>query len=90
VKSIIASPVATGMACLTEEERELGVALVEMGAGITNVSLFAAGMLVGLTSIPMGAADITDDIASAFGPSRPGRADQVLPRFGAGLAARQP
>ena len=70
VKSIIAAPVATGLACLSEEERELGVALVELGAGITNVSLFAGGMLVGLASIPMGAADITDDIASAFGTRR--------------------
>ncbi|GGB18131.1 cell division protein FtsA [Sphingomonas metalli] len=70
VKSIIAAPVATGLACLSEEERELGVALVEMGAGITNVSLFAGGMLVGLCSLPMGAADITDDIASAFGTRR--------------------
>jgi cell division protein FtsA len=70
VKSIIASPVATGLACLSDEERELGVALVEMGAGITNVSLFAGGMLVGLASIPFGAADITDDIASSFGTRR--------------------
>ena len=70
VKSIIASPVATGLACLSDEERELGVALVELGAGITNVSLFAGGMLVGLHSIAMGAADITDDIASAFGTRR--------------------
>ena len=70
VKSIIAAPIATGMACLSEEERELGVALVELGAGITNVSLFMDGMLVGLKSIAMGAADITDDIASAFGVRR--------------------
>jgi cell division protein FtsA len=70
VKSIIASPVATGMACLSDEERELGVALVELGAGLTNVSLFAGGMLVGLASIPFGSADITDDIASAFGTRR--------------------
>jgi cell division protein FtsA len=70
VKSIIAAPVATGLACLSEEERELGVALVEMVAGITNVSLFAGGMLVGLHSLPMGANDITDDIASAFGTRR--------------------
>ena len=70
VKAIIASPVATGMACLSDEERELGVALVELGAGITNVSLFAGGMLVGLLSIPLGAQDITDDIASAFGTRR--------------------
>src|SRR3569623_415822 len=70
VKSIIAAPVATGLACLSAEERELGTALVEMGAGITNVSLFAGGMLVGLTTLQMGAADITDDIASTFGASR--------------------
>ena len=70
VKSIVASPIAAGLACLSDEERELGVALVELGAGVTNVSLFAGGMLVGLTSIPYGASDITDDIASAFGTRR--------------------
>jgi len=70
VKSIIASPIATGLACLSDEERDLGVALVEIGAGITNVSLFAGEMLVGLKSLPFGAADITDDIASAFGTTR--------------------
>ena len=70
VKSIVAAPVATGLACLSEEERELGVALVELGAGVTNVSVFAGGMLVGLQTIPWGAQDITDDIASAFGTRR--------------------
>ena len=70
VKSIVAAPIATGLACLSEEERELGVALVELGAGVTNVSLFAGGMLVGLAAIPYGGADITDDIASAFGTRR--------------------
>src|SRR5688500_3371355 len=62
VKAIVASPVAAALACLTEEERELGVALVELGAEVTNVSLHAGGMLVGLRSIPLGAKDITDDI----------------------------
>jgi len=70
VKSIVASPIATAMACLSEEERELGVALVELGAGVTNVSLFAGGLLVGLASLPIGSAEITDDIASAFGTRR--------------------
>ena len=70
VKRIIASPVAAALACLTQEERELGVALVEMGAEVTNVSLHAGGMLVGLRSIPLGAKDITDDIACAFGVQR--------------------
>jgi cell division protein FtsA len=70
VRSIVAAPVATGHSCLSDEERELGVALIELGAGITNVSLFIGGTLVGLHSIPLGAADITDDIASAFGTRR--------------------
>jgi cell division protein FtsA len=70
VSAIVASPVAAGRACLSEEERELGVALVELGAGVTNVSVFAGGMLVGLTSLAMGGIDITDDIASAFGTRR--------------------
>ena len=70
VRSIVASPIAAGTACLSAEERELGVALVEIGAEVTNVSLFAGGMLVGLTTLPYGAADITDDIASAFGLRR--------------------
>ncbi|MBO9714330.1 cell division protein FtsA [Sphingomonas sp.] len=70
VKSIIAAPVATGLACLTDEERELGVALVEVGAGVTNVSVFQGGVLTGLASIGQGSADITDDIASAFAAPR--------------------
>jgi cell division protein FtsA len=70
VKAIVASPVAAALACLTEDERDLGVALVELGAGVTNVSLHVGGMLVGLRSIPLGAKDITDDIASAFAVQR--------------------
>ena len=70
VHAIVASPVAAGKACLSEEERELGVALVELGAGVTNVSVFVGGMLVGLKSIAMGGMDITDDIAAAFGTRR--------------------
>ena len=70
VNAIIASPVAAGLACLSEEERDIGVALIELGAEVTNVSLHAGGMLVGLRSIPLGAKDITEDIACAFGIQR--------------------
>ncbi|MPT47551.1 MAG: cell division protein FtsA [Sphingobium sp.] len=84
VNGIIAAPMATGMACLTEEERELGVALVEMGAGVTNVSVYAGGMLLGMHSIPMGAADITDDVASAFGIRR-SQAERVKCFYGSAM-----
>ena len=70
VEAVVASPIAAGHACLSAEERELGVALVEFGAEVTNVSVYAAGMLLGLVTIPMGSADITDAVASAFGIRR--------------------
>ncbi len=70
VDGVVAAPLASGFACLTEEERDLGVALVEIGGDVTNVSVFAAGMLLGLRSIDMGSGHITDAIASGFGIRR--------------------
>ncbi|MBW8784070.1 MAG: cell division protein FtsA [Novosphingobium sp.] len=70
VEAVVGSPIAAGHSCLTPEERELGVALVEFGAEVTNVAVYAAGMLVGLTSIAMGSGDVTDAIASGFGIRR--------------------
>lgn len=70
VEAVVGSPIASGHACLSPEERELGVALVELGAEVTNVAVYAGGMLVGLAAIPTGSADITDAIASAFGIRR--------------------
>ena len=70
VEAVVASPIAAGYACLSPEERDLGVALVEFGAEVTNVAIYSGGMLVDMIPIPMGSADITDAIASAFGIRR--------------------
>ncbi len=70
VEAVVGSPIAAGYACLNPEERDLGVALVEFGAEVTNVSVYASGMLLGLVTIPMGSGDVTDAIASAFGIRR--------------------
>ncbi|MEL6530509.1 MAG: cell division protein FtsA [Pseudomonadota bacterium] len=70
VEAVVAAPLASGYACLSEEERELGVALVEIGSDVTNVSVFAGGMLLGLRAVPIGSGDITDAVASAFGIRR--------------------
>jgi cell division protein FtsA len=70
VEAVVGSPIASGHACLSAEERELGVALVEFGGEVTNVSVYAGGMLLGLVTIPLGSGDITDAIASAFGIRR--------------------
>ncbi len=86
VEAIVASPVAAGKACLSEEERELGVALVELGGGVTNVSVFAGGMLVGLKSLPIGGGDITDDIAAAFGTRR-AEAERIKCFYGSAMTS---
>ena len=70
VEAVVASPVAVGYACLSPEDRDLGVALIEIGAEVTNVGVYAGGMLVGLATIAAGSGDITDAVASAFGIRR--------------------
>lgn len=70
VDAVVASPLASAYACLSREERDLGVALVEIGAQVTNVSVHAGGMLLGLKSIPLGSNDITDAVASSLGIRR--------------------
>lgn len=86
VEGVVASPLATGLASLTEEERDLGVALVEFGGEVTNVSVYASGMLLGLAAIPRGSADITDAIASSFGIRRY-QAERLKCKHGSAIAS---
>lgn len=85
VEAVVASPLASAYACLSAEERELGVALIEIGAEVTNVSVHAAGMLLGLKSILLGSNDITDAIASSFGIRR-GQAERLKCVSGSAIA----
>ena len=87
VDGVVAAPLAAGHACLTLEERELGVALVEIGADVTNVAVFAGGMLLGLKALPTGSADITDAIASGFGIRR-SQAERLKCVAGSAIASR--
>lgn len=66
LRTLVAAPLAASLSTLDREERELGVALVEIGAGVTTVAVHSRGILVGVATIPMGASDITADIASTF------------------------
>ena len=86
VEAVVASPLATGFACLTAEERDLGVAMVELGGQVTNVAIYSGGMLVGLEAIPRGSADITDAIASALGIRR-FQAERLKCRYGSATAS---
>lgn len=85
VDAVVASPLASAYACLSAEERDLGVALVEVGAQVTNVSVHAGGMLLGLKSIPIGSTDITDAVASSLGIRR-GQAERLKCVSGSAIA----
>lgn len=87
VEAVVASPVAAGHACLSAEERDLGVALIEIGAGITNISVYAAGLLLEMVSVPLGSGDITDAIASTFGIRR-FQAERLKCVSGSAIASR--
>lgn len=85
LRTLVASPLAASLAVLEKEERDLGVALVEIGAGVTTVAVHKFGMLVGVATIPMGANDITADIAATFA-TRLSEAERLKALEGAAIA----
>ena len=56
-------PYASGLACLVEDETDLGVTCIDMGAGLTSIAVFAGGNMVHLDSVPIGGVHVTNDIA---------------------------
>lgn len=70
IREVVASMMAAGLSSLSNEQRDLGTALVDIGASLTNIGLFVGGKLVGIATLPAGGNDITDDIASEFGIRR--------------------
>jgi len=63
VKDIILEPIASAEAVLTPDERELGVALIDIGGGTTDVAIYSRGSVVYTGVVPMGGNHITNDIA---------------------------
>ena len=64
IMGYIVTPLAMGAQLLTQEERRLGVMLVDFGAETTTVAIYRDGSLVYLATIPMGSRNITRDITS--------------------------
>lgn len=63
VTRFVASPLASGLACLVEDEMDLGVTLIDMGGGTTTVSVFADGALQFTGVVPVGGQAVTNDLA---------------------------
>jgi cell division protein FtsA len=66
VEQLMLNPLASSQAVLTEDEKELGVALVDIGAGTTDVAIFAGGAIRHTAVIPIAGDLITSDIAMAL------------------------
>ncbi|TRW50565.1 cell division protein FtsA [Aliidiomarina halalkaliphila] len=66
VESLVFSALASSHAALTDDEKELGVALVDMGAGTIDISLFSGGVLRHTAVIPVAGNQVTNDIAKIF------------------------
>jgi cell division protein FtsA len=67
VRELVLEPLASALAVLTEDEKELGVALVEMGAGSTDLAIFHEGKIRHLGIVGFGANSVTSDIVHGLG-----------------------
>jgi len=66
VDQLMLNPMASSLSVLTDDERELGVALVDIGAGTTDVAIFTNGSIRHTAVIPIAGDLITSDIAMAL------------------------
>jgi cell division protein FtsA len=66
VDQLMLNPLASSLSVLTQDERELGVALVDIGAGTTDVAIFTGGAIRHTAVIPIAGDLITSDIAMAL------------------------
>ena len=81
VRELVLEPLASSLAVLTEDEKELGVALVEMGAGTTDIALFHEGKIRHLGTIAFGGNNVTSDIVHGLGVTA-ADAERLKERYG--------
>jgi len=63
IKGVVFNPLIASRAALSKAQKELGVVLIEIGFGTTGYAVFEENKLVGTGLIPLGASNITNDIA---------------------------
>lgn len=78
-------PIASAKAVLSEEEKEAGVALVDMGGGTTDITIFQEGIIRHTAVIPFGGNVITKDIKEGCTIMLP-QAEKLKVKFGSALA----
>ncbi|MBV9775198.1 MAG: cell division protein FtsA [Gemmatimonadetes bacterium] len=66
VAELVLEPVASSLSVLSDDEKEIGVALVELGGGTTDVVIFHERKIRHLSTLPWGGATVTNDIAKGL------------------------
>ena len=79
IDELVLAPLATAEAVLTEEDRELGVCLVDVGGDTTDVAMFHDGSIAHAATIPMGGRTVTSDLGLVL---------RVTPEVAEGLKLR--
>ena len=85
IANLILEPIASSDAVLTDEEKEAGVALIDIGGGTTDLAIFQDGIIRHTAVIPLGGNIITEDIKEGCSVMRK-QADALKVRFGCALA----
>lgn len=78
---LVLEPLASALAVLTEDEKELGVALIEMGAGTTDIAVFHEAKIRHLGTVPFGGNNVTNDIVHGLGVTQ-ADAERLKERYG--------
>ena len=66
VNDLILQPLASSLAVLTDDEKELGVVLIDIGGGTTDIAIYSQGSIRHTAVIPIAGDQITNDIAMAL------------------------
>jgi len=86
VEDIILEQLASGYAVLTEDEKELGVCLVDIGGGTTDIAVFTEGAIKHTAVIPIAGDQVTNDIAMALRTPTP-NAEEIKIKYACALAS---
>ena len=85
VRDLILQPLASALAVISEDEKDLGVALVDIGGGTTDLIVFTHGAIRHTAVIPIAGDQITNDIAMALRtPTKD--AEEIKERYGCALS----
>ncbi len=81
IEEMVLEPVASGMAVLTTDERELGVCMIDIGGGTTDIAIYTKGEIIDIGVIPVAGDHVSNDIAKVL-RTPPNHAEEIKLKYG--------